>query len=107
MILEDGERSHTPYAGTLSRPEGVAPFLGTRVQSVVRVEPQPPCVVLPDSKAVRNVSLVWWWFVSDFCDFMDLPGSSVHEISQARILEWVAVSFSRVSSPFRGRTWLD
>ena len=31
--------------------------------------------------------------VSDFCDPMDcsLPGSSVHEISQARILEWVAI----------------
>ena len=26
------------------------------------------------------------------------PGSSVHEISQARILEWVAISFSRGSS---------
>ena len=25
------------------------------------------------------------------------PGSSVHEISQARILEWVAISFSRAS----------
>ena len=34
------------------------------------------------------------------CDPMDcsLPGSSVHGISQARILEWVAVSFSRGSS---------
>ena len=27
-----------------------------------------------------------------------LPGSSVHEISQARILEWFAISFSRGSS---------
>ena len=27
-----------------------------------------------------------------------LPGSSVHGILQARILEWVAISFSRVSS---------
>ena len=26
------------------------------------------------------------------------PGSSVHGILQARILEWVAISFSRVSS---------
>ena len=26
------------------------------------------------------------------------PGSIVHEISQARILEWVAISFSRGSS---------
>ena len=34
------------------------------------------------------------------CDPMDcsLPGSSVHRILQARILEWVAISFSRVSS---------
>lgn len=30
-----------------------------------------------------------------FCDPMDFssPGSSVHGISQARILEWVAISF--------------
>ena len=27
------------------------------------------------------------------------PGSSVHGILQARILEWVAISFSRGSSP--------
>ena len=32
------------------------------------------------------------------CDPMDCnpPGSSVHGISQARILEWVAISFSMV-----------
>ena len=40
------------------------------------------------------------------CDPMDcnLPGSSVHGISQARILEWVAISFSRGSSQLRNRT---
>ena len=34
------------------------------------------------------------------CDPTDcsLPGSSIHGISQARILEWVAISFSRRSS---------
>ena len=34
--------------------------------------------------------------MSDSCDPMDcsLPGSSVHGILQARILEWVAISFS-------------
>ena len=34
------------------------------------------------------------------CDPMDcsLPGSSVHGILQVRILEWVAISFSRGSS---------
>ena len=30
-----------------------------------------------------------------------LPGSSIHEISQAGILEWVAISFSRGSSQTR------
>jgi len=31
----------------------------------------------------------------------DPPGSSVHGISEARILEWIAISFSRASSPPR------
>ena len=34
-----------------------------------------------------------------------LPGSSIHGIFQARILEWVAISFSRRSSPPRDWTW--
>ena len=40
------------------------------------------------------------------CDPMDcsLPGSSVHEIFQAIILKWVAISFSRGSSQPRART---
>ena len=33
-----------------------------------------------------------------------LPGFSVHGISQARIVEWVAIPFSRGSSPPRDRT---
>ena len=36
--------------------------------------------------------------------YYNLPGSSVHGISQVRILEWVAISFSRESSWPRGRT---
>ena len=41
------------------------------------------------------------------CDPVDcsLPGSSVHGIFQARILEWVAISFSRGSSWPRDQTW--
>ena len=40
------------------------------------------------------------------CDPMDcsLPGSSVHGILQARILEWVAIASSRGSSCPRDRT---
>ena len=46
----------------------------------------------------------WWWFsqvVSDSCNPMDCspPDSSVHEIIQARRLEWIAISF------FRGSSW--
>ena len=43
------------------------------------------------------------------CDPMDcsLPGSSVPGISQARILEWVAISFSRVPSLPRDETCIS
>ena len=43
------------------------------------------------------------------CDPMDcsLSDSSVHGILQARILEWVAISFSRVSSWPRDWTWVS
>ena len=42
------------------------------------------------------------------CNPMDcsIPGSSVHGIFQARVLEWVAISFSRESSQPRDRTWV-
>ena len=33
-----------------------------------------------------------------------LPGSSVHRVLQARILEWVAISFSREYSQSKDRT---
>ena len=40
------------------------------------------------------------------CDPMDcsLPGFSVHGILQARILEWITISFSRGSSQARDQT---
>ena len=43
------------------------------------------------------------------CNPMDcsLPGSSLHGILQARVLEWVAISFSRGSSWSRDRTWVS
>ena len=53
------------------------------------------CVCVCARACVLSVlSRVW------LCDPMDwsLPGSSVHGIFQARILEWVAISWSRGSS---------
>ena len=43
------------------------------------------------------------------CDPMDcsLPGSTVYGIFQARILEWVAISFSRRSSQTRDWSWVS
>ena len=43
-----------------------------------------------------------------FCNPVDCspPGSSAHGISQARILEWVAISFSRGSSRTRDQIWV-
>ena len=79
----------------------------------------------PEAKGVTNyVPPLWDWFRSytrtlqvstaclvaqpcpSPCDPMDcsLPDSSVHKILQARILEWVAIPFSRGSSPARDRT---
>ena len=47
--------------------------------------------------------------VSTLCNPMgcSLPGSSVHWISQSRILEWVAISFSRGSSWPRDKTHIS
>ena len=43
------------------------------------------------------------------CDPMDcsLPVSSVLGIFQARVLEWIAISFSRGSSQPRDQTWVS
>ena len=55
------------------------------------------CLPHPSSSEVRVVATQP---CPTLCDPMDcsLPGSSVHRILQARILEWVAISFSRESS---------
>ena len=59
--------------------------------------------VLHDLKWYENESCS---VMLTLCDPMDcnLPGSSAHGIFEARILEWVAISFSRRSSQPRGRT---
>ena len=43
------------------------------------------------------------------CDpmYCSLPGFSIHGILQARILEWVTISFSRASSRPRDQTWVS
>ena len=70
-------------------------------------------ILLP--KHAREEFLFWWFFlvviqslsrVQLFCHLVDCspPRSSVQGISQARILEWIAISFSRGSS--QPRNWI-
>ena len=56
-----------------------------------------------DEVKVKSLSCV------QLCHPMDCrpPGSSIHGISQARILEWVAISFFRGSSRPRDWTWVS
>ena len=44
-----------------------------------------------EEMVVQSLSHVWLFATP----WTSLPGSSVHEIFQARILEWVAISFSK------------
>ena len=59
------------------------------------------------SKSEIKVLDLQWYLI--LCNPMDCSpsGSSVHGIFQARILEWVAISFSRRSSWLRDRTRLS
>ena len=64
--------------------------------------------VLP-KKPIDVVTVKWSEVAQScptLCDPMDcyLPGSSVHGIFHAIVLEWIAISFSRGSSPPRDRT---
>ena len=61
------------------------------------------CIHLKLFRVCESLSCVW------LCDPMDcsLPGSSVHGVLQARILEWVAIPFSRGSFWPGDWTWVS
>ena len=59
------------------------------------------CILKSESEVAQLCPTLW-----DPVD-CSLPGSSVHRILQARILEWVAISFSRGSSQPRDRTHIS
>ena len=108
LLSQDGEDGstgggHTQHASTLarikSRPvpakEAAGPLLPSGLWGVTeRGEDDIAAVAQP----LSGVGL--------FCSPVDCspPGSSVHGISQATMLEWGAISFSRGSSPPRDRT---
>ena len=64
--------------------------------------------VLPSCRERKGEVLVAQLCLT-LCDSRDcsLPGSSVHGILQARILEWVTISFSKASSRSRVEPWVS
>ena len=77
--------------------------------------PIPPSITVFSNESTLRIRWPKYWSVSvtqscpTLCDPMDCspPGSSVHGILQARILEWVAIPFSRGSSWTRDWTWVS
>ena len=65
-------------------------------------------IFCPPSK-VRSKETEFAQLCPILCDPMDcsLPGSSVHGIFQARVLEWFAIAFSRGSFWPRDRIWVS
>ena len=59
-----------------------------------------PETIFVNKILLQHYAMLSHTVLSDSCKPMDCspPGSSVHGIFQARILEWVAISFSRESS---------
>ena len=56
-----------------------------------------------DWKVLATQSCPTLWDLKDYSP----PGSTVHRISQARILDWGAIPCSRGSSQPRDRTWVS
>ena len=70
-------------------------------------------ILTQDFKLITMITESLIFFLNNscptLCDSMDcsLPVSYVHRISQARILEWVAISFSRRSSWPTDQIWVS
>ena len=66
----------------------------------------------PNDPAIPFLDIPWVSEVAQSCPTLcnrvdcSLPGFSLHGILQARIQQWVAISFSRVSSQPRDWTWI-
>ena len=65
--------------------------------------------LLPDFEVSQRITNVSHSVMSNSLDLMDYSpsGSSVDRILQARTLEWVAISYSRRSSPPRDQTCIS
>ena len=90
------------------------PYCSTKLSTLMTFE-SGNSLIIP-SNGHRRASKRTWYSESEvaqscptLCDPMDcsLSGSSVHGIFLARVLERIAISFSRGSSRPRNRTWIS
>ena len=95
-MLLAAPHTHTQKSGVPLEGNDTIVYALFLIKSVFRMSPTADTALV-----VWSLSHVWF-----FCDLMDCspPGSSVHGISQARILEWTAVSFTRRTSRPRDST---
>ena len=106
------ESDTTEQPSTLEWQEGICKLFVGRISAYVIIRE------LDKAEDIKSKNLKRQWGQGDVCacsvahscptlwDPMDcsLLGSSVHGVFQARILDWVAISFSRGYSQFRDRT---
>ena len=105
------QQSHTviPFSSCLQSFSASGSFQMSQFFSSEDLRENHCCKPLQGSLVENVLYSVKMWLghqvVSDSCDPISCspPGSSVHGISQTRILEWVAISFSRGS--FWPRDW--
>ena len=104
----------SPSPGHLPNP-GIRPRSPTRqADSLLSESPGKPLLqpmhiyLITQMKQTNSLSEIAQ-LCPTLCDPMDcrLSGSSIHGIFQARVLEWVAISFSRGSSQPRNQTWVS
>ena len=108
--LDNGQRqSRIPWNGVLLQDISQRRFQQVRKQCVGRWWLS-PCALRQGEKPVQyeSESEVAQSCLT-LCNPMDysLPGFSLHGILQARVLEWVAISFSRGAPQLRDRTWVS
>ena len=86
----------------IQSPSRVRPFVTP--WTAAHQDPYPPPSPRVGSSENEIVQLYLTLFDPMDCS---LPGSSVHRIFQARVLEWAAISLSRGSSQPRDQTWVS
>ena len=77
------------------------PWTARRSNQSILKEVSPGCSLESESEVAQSCPTL--------CDLMDCspPGSSLCGILRARVLEWVAIPFSRGSSQTRDQTWVS